>query len=156
MDTEGDSEVRQRHVLQDNQDDEEATKKAMEAAMADPMVRSPPKPAGSTTVDEYWDLEDDENWVDGQSGQEENTEKTQEQLEAARKRRVLKRDGLEMGVAFVVHLVIMCIYIYIHVYDATVFKRNKGAGYPGYKTYGGRWKFLTYINLVCSLDIRLQ
>ena len=149
MSVEGDSEVRQRHVLQEaDQDEAEATKEAIEAAMADPMVRSPAKPAGTTTVDEYWDLDDDENWVDGQSSQEGMSTRTPEDLEIARKRRVLKRDSWEVGVAFVVHLVIMCVYIYIHVYDATVFKRNKGAGYPGYNTYGGRWKFLTYINLV--------
>lgn len=139
--------LRQRNVPKEPED--EATKKALETAMADPMVRTPAKPAASTNVDEYWDLDDDENWVDGQSSQEGNT-RTEEDLEIARKRRALKRDSFEVGVAFAVHLLIMCTYIYIHVYDATVFKRNKGAGYPGYSTYGGRWKFLTYINMVCK------
>ena len=136
------SDLRRRNLPQG---EDEAAKKALETARSDPMVRTPAKPVGSTTVDEYWDLDDDENWAEGQSGEDKPTE---EDLEAARKRRVLKRDGWEVGVAFVVHLLIMCVYIYIHVYDATVFKRNKGAGYPGHNSYGGRWKFLTYINLV--------
>jgi len=142
MAEEDNSDLRRRNLPQD---EDEATKKALDAAMSDPMVRSPAKPVGSTTVDEYWDLDDDENWVEGQSSEEKSTP---EDLEAARKRRVLKRDAWEVGVAFVVHLLIMCMYIYIHVFDATVFKRNKGVGFPGQKTYGGRWKFLTYINSV--------
>lgn len=127
----------------------DSTQKALETAVADPMVRTPAKPAGTTTVDEYWDLDDDENWVDGQTpGQGAGQGRSPEDLELARKRRVLKRDGWEVGVAFVFHLVMMCTYIYIHVYDATIFKRNKGVGFEECNTLGGRWKFLTYINLV--------
>lgn len=146
--------VRQRNLSQvahgsTEQAEVDSIKKALEIATADPMVRTPAKPAGTTTVDEYWDLDDDENWVDGQTpGQDAGQERSPENLELARRRRVLKRDGLEMGVAFVFHLVVMCTYMYIHVYDATIFKRNKGVGFKGSFTFGGRWKFLTYINLV--------
>ena len=126
----------------------DSTKKALEMATADPLVRTPAKPAGTTTIDEEWDLDDDENWVDGQTPGQGVGQRSQENLELARRRKVLKRDGWEMGVAFVFHLVVMCAYIYIHVYDATILKRNKGVGFKDCFTYGGRWKFLTYINMV--------
>ena len=123
------------------------------AAVKDPLVRSPPKPVDQSKVDEYWDLEDDENWVDGQSPGAEK-ERDEEDIEMTRRRRVLKRDSVEVGVAFAFHLVVMCVYIYIHVYDATIIKRNKGKGFEGIQTYGGRWKYLTYWNLVrCYISL---
>ena len=63
---------------------------------------------------------------------------------------MLKRDAIEAGTALVVHLIFMCIFIYIHVYDASVVKKTKGKGFPGLLTYGGRWKYLTYLNLVST------
>lgn len=84
---------------------------------------------------DYWDLDDD-GW------------ETSHQSSTSRPRRILRRSNTEMGVTFVCHLALMCFYIFVHVYDATIFKRNKGAGFEGSETYGGRWKYLTYINLV--------
>ena len=115
------------------------------SAVKDPFVRSPPKPFNESNIDDYWDLEDDEDWVDGQNS---TNRQTKEDAEQVRKRRVLKRGSVEVGIAFVFHLLAMCVYIYIHVYDATIVKRNKGRGFVGIDTYGGRWKFLTYCNLV--------
>ena len=111
----------------------------------DPLVRVSAKPASESTVDEKWDLEDDEDWADGQTP---GAEQTEADKEISRRRRVLKRGALEVGIAFAFHLTMMCVYIYIHVYDATVVKKTKEKGFPGLYTYGGRWKYMTYINLV--------
>lgn len=124
---------------------EDAVNEALGEAVKDPLVRTSAKPPGQSKIDEKWDLEDDENWADGQSPGEEQTEQAAEQT---RRRRVLKRGALEVGIALIFHLVVMCVYIYIHVYDATIVKRNKGKGFEGINTYGGRWKYLTYWNLV--------
>lgn len=125
---------------------------AFGGAVKDPLVRTSAKPPSETNVDEKWDLEDDEDWVDGQTP---GKEQTAEDAELARRRRVLKRDAFEVGVAFAFHLAAMCVYIYIHVYDATLVKKNKGKGFEGLSTYGGRWKYLTYINLVRKYYIGL-
>ena len=84
--------------------------------------------------DEGWGIDDDQ-WGSSYSTSE-----------LARKKSVLKRTNTEVGIAFVCHLALMCYYIYVHVYDATIVKRSKGVGFD--LTYGGRWKFLTYINMV--------
>ncbi len=126
------------------QDQKDLAREAIAGAIKDPLVRTSAKPPDESKVDEKWDLEDDENWVDGQNP----TERTEDDVELAKRRRVLKRDSIEVGTAFVFHLAMMCVFIYIHVYDATIVKRNKGKGFEGLATYGGRWKFLTYINLV--------
>lgn len=119
-------------------------------ATKDPLVRESAKPPGESTVDEKWDLEDDEDWVDGQTPGKEQTETAKE---VSRRRRILKRGALEVGIASAFHLAILCAYIYIHVYDATVVKKTMGKGFPGLLTYGGRWKYLTYINLVRKHEI---
>ncbi len=98
---------------------------------------------------DQWDL-DDEGWG------EESGEKVQtrdEDGELTRRRKILRRSTREVSTAFVCHLVLMCLYVYIHVHDATIFKRNKGKGFVGAFTYGGRWKFLTYINMVSSTNV---
>jgi hypothetical protein len=115
------------------------------SAEKDPLVRAPAKPASESTVDEQWDLDDDEDWVDGQSPEKEQSEA---EKEISRRRRVLKRGPVEVGIAFAFHLTMLGIYIYIHVYDATIVKKTRGKGFPGLETYGGRWKYLTHINLV--------
>lgn len=130
--------LKQRRKKESEEEDDDA----LAQASKDPLVRSPPKAPKDSQIDEDWDLEDDEDWV---GPREEKT------MEVARKRRVLKRDNVEVGIAFIIHLVVMAVYIYIHVYDATIFKRNKGKGFDGAFTYGGRWKYLTYCNLVRSL-----
>ena len=69
--------------------------------------------------------------------------------EAANKRgHTLRRTNVQVGLGCACHFIIMCCYMYIHVYHATVFERTKGKGYEGVNTYGGRWKYLTDINLV--------
>ncbi len=67
---------------------------------------------------------------------------------ACRRKSILRRTQGELTLTFAFHLIVMCLYICIHVYDATVFKRTGGKGFEGAETYGGRWKYLTYINLV--------
>ena len=137
-------ETRRRRLDESREKDQDVAQEALAEAIKDPLVRTAAKPPDPTKVDEEWDLEDDEDWVDGQSPKE----RTEDDIELSRRRRVLKRDSIEVGIAFVFHLVLMCVFIYIHVYDATIIKRNKGKGFEGLQTYGGRWKFLTYINLV--------
>ena len=58
---------------------------------------------------------------------------------------------LEIVTAFFLHLIVLGFYVYVHVYDGTVYKRNKGMGFIGMDRFGGRWKFLTYINMVSLL-----
>ncbi len=91
--------------------------------------------------DDYWDLSDDDDWGGTGGG-------GSRQSSASRHRQILRRSNIEIGVSFVCHLVLMCFYIFVHVYDATIFKRSKGVGFEGHFTYGGRWKYLTYLNLV--------
>ena len=69
-------------------------------------------------------------------------------LSIYRQQRITRRSGAEIGVAFLCHLALLSFYIYAHVYDGTIFKRNKGRGFVGWDTFGGRWKYLTYINFV--------
>lgn len=66
----------------------------------------------------------------------------------SRRRKILRRSTTETAIAFVCHTALMCFYIYAHVYDGTIFKRNKGKGFEGAGEYGGRWKYLTYTNFV--------
>ena len=60
----------------------------------------------------------------------------------------MQRGALESAVALLVHLAGLGFYVYVHVYDGTNAKRTGGKGLPGIGVFGGRWKFLTYINLV--------
>ena len=126
MATTSKAEVRKRHREQEVKEDEDDDVSPEEA-----------EPAQEQGAD-YWDLDDDDQW--GSSAYSTS--------ELAKRRRVLRRSNTEVGVAFVCHLAIMCYYIYVHVYDATIVKRSKGVGFDGILTFGGRWKFLTYINLV--------
>ena len=126
------TEVRRRHRDEGAEENEDA----------EPDVSpedSEPAPEGT----DYWDLDDDDQW--GSSSYSSS--------ELAKKRKVLRRSNLEVGIAFVCHLTLMCYYIYVHVYDATIVKRNKGEGFDF--SYGGRWKFLTYINIVRAMQHNL-
>ena len=69
-------------------------------------------------------------------------------MDISRRRGILKRGAVEVGIGTAFHLLMLCAYLYIHVYDASVVKTAKDKGFPGLLTYGGRWKYLTYINLV--------
>ena len=60
----------------------------------------------------------------------------------------MQRGNLEILVALLVHLAGLGFYVYVHVFDAANFKRTGGKGVAGADIFGGRWKFLTYINLV--------
>lgn len=133
------------------QDQDAALDEVLGTAVKDPLVRTPAKPPDPSKLDEKWDLEDDEDWVEGQSP---GGERAEEDAELSRRRRVLKRDSVEAGTALLVHLLFMCIYIYIHVYDATIVKKTKGKGFPGLLSYGGRWKYLTYWNLVSRVHTK--
>ena len=48
------------------------------------------------------------------------------------------------------HLFMMCFYVFVHVYDAMIYNQHESRWFSGKgeSLYGGRWKFLTYINLV--------
>ena len=63
-------------------------------------------------------------------------------------RRVMTQGSVEVAVALLVHLVGLGFYVYVHVLDGTNLKKTEGKGVPGIDVFGGRWKFLTYINLV--------
>lgn len=145
MSTGDEARARRRKPPESEEQDQEAAYAALATAVNDPLVRTPAKPSDPSKVDEKWDLEDDEDWVEGQSP---GGERSEEDAELSRRRRVLKRDSVEAGTALVVHLIFMCVFIYIHVYDATIVKKTNGKGFPGLFTYGGRWKYLTYWNLV--------
>lgn len=136
---------RRKPPVTEEQEQKAAVDAALASAMKDPLVRTPAKAPDASKVDEKWDLEDDEDWVEGQSP---GGERQEEDAELSRRRRVLKRDAVESGIALLVHLVLMCVYIYIHVYEAAIVKKTKGKGFPGLLTYGGRWKYLTFLNLV--------
>lgn len=56
-----------------------------------------------------------------------------------------------MAVSLFVHLAGLGFYVYVHVFDGTNVKKTGGKGVPGAEVFGGRWKFLTYINLVSFL-----
>ena len=112
----------------------------------DPLVRT--TNIQDAKVDEDWDLEDDDDWAEGQEQSQDEKLTEEEEAEVVRKRRVLKRDMIELGTGLLYHLLVLCVYIGIHVYDATIVKRNDGKGFDGLQTYGGRWKYLTYCNLV--------
>lgn len=122
------AEARRRHHIE----------KAKEDGSSDLREQPVPTAPGEGEDEEgEWGI-DDEGW-----------DSTYSTSELARKRRVMKRTNGEVGIAFVCHLALMCYYIYVHVYDATIVKRSKGVGFDF--SYGGRWKFLTYINMVSRL-----
>ena len=69
-----------------------------------------------------------------------------------KKGKFARRTQEEIALGFVVHLLMLFYWVFVHVYDATIIKglsvegRNKVI--PSYETNVGRWKYLTYINLV--------
>ena len=131
MATTSETEFRKRHHKQEVEENEDAEVSPEETEPA------PEQEQGA----DHWDLEDDDQWASS----------AYSTSELAKRRNVLRRSNTEVGVAFVCHLVLMCYYIYVHVYDATIVKRSKGVGFEGMDTFGGRWKFLTDINIVRKL-----
>lgn len=64
--------------------------------------------------------------------------------------KVLRRTTEEMILAFIIHLIFLVYYIAVHVYDSTVFKKCKDPNlfFGDYNTFGGRYKYLTYLTMV--------
>ena len=89
--------------------------------------------------EEDWGV-DDEGWT------------PKEEPEEMKQKHLARRTVNEIVLSFFCHLLIMSFYIHAHVYDATIYKRNAGKGFKGSEMYGGRWKFLTYINFVSNLS----
>ena len=68
------------------------------------------------------------------------------------KKRFYRKTQTELVIGYVVHVVLLGFYVFVRVYEATVIKRmsteSKEIAFPWSGMYGGRWRFLTYINLV--------
>lgn len=92
---------------------------------------------------EEWGIEDDGDWG-GKSDQSQPGKETQEQ----HIKRIINKTNMEMMVGFLLHLGLLGFCVYVQVYDSTNLKRTGGKGLPGLFTFAGRWKYLTYINLV--------
>ena len=76
---------------------------------------------------------------------------------AKRKRSHYRRTQADSFIGFLVHFLLMCFNVYIGVYEAGVIKTLKARGehikaFPGIETYGSRWKYFTYINLVSIIS----
>ena len=69
-----------------------------------------------------------------------------------RKSKYGRRTQDEVLLGFVVHLLMMFYWVFVHVYDSTVVKSlsedARRVAFPVYDQFLGRWRFLTYINLV--------
>jgi len=69
-----------------------------------------------------------------------------------KKAKFSRRTQEEIAIGFVVHLLMLFYWVFVHVYDATVVKslstEARKIAFPAYEEPLGRWKFLTYINLV--------
>ena len=83
-----------------------------------------------------------------------NTSRIGEEVEITRdpvetqKQRVITPGIFEIDTAFFLHLTMLGFYVYVHVYDCTVYEKNKETWFPESEKFGGRWKYLTYINMV--------
>ena len=68
-----------------------------------------------------------------------------------RKSKYGRRTQVEVLFGFVVHL-LMFYWVFVHVYDSTVVKSlsedARRVAFPTHDQFLGRWRFLTYINLV--------
>ena len=55
------------------------------------------------------------------------------------------------GLGLMVHLLLLIIYIAVHIHGTIIFKNcpNPEKYFHGSFTFGGPWKYLTHINLVC-------
>jgi len=69
-----------------------------------------------------------------------------------RKAKYGRRTQVEVLLGFVVHLLMLFYWVFVHVYDSTVVKSlsedARRIAFPFYGQLLGRWRFLTYINLV--------
>ena len=95
---------------------------------------------------EDWGIDDDGDW-----GSKTDPSQPKKETQEQRIQRVMTPGIFEIVTAFFLHLTVLGFYVYVHVYDGTVYKRNKGMGFIGVDKFGGRWKYLTYINMVSLL-----
>ena len=76
-----------------------------------------------------------------------------------KKAKFSRRTQGELALGFVVHLLMLFYWVFVHVYDATVIKglsdEDRIKVYPDYNNPVGRWKFLTYINMVRNVNLWL-
>ena len=87
--------------------------------------------------------------------EEEDVAQVREEHPQAKCYKILRRTQVELGLAFIVHLLFLLCFIAVHIYDRTLLKRcpDPDKYFVGWNTYGGRFKFLTYLNMVsCSLS----
>ena len=68
--------------------------------------------------------------------------------------KILRRPFSEVTRAFAVHLVFLLYCMAVNITDATVFKQctDHDQSFPGYNTFGGRFKYLTHVFMVRSHD----
>ena len=73
--------------------------------------------------------------------------------EVERVPRPMRRSLAELTVGSMYHFAVLCFYVYVHVYDATLMKKcpQPDKFFIGSNSYGGRWKYLTFINLWLQL-----
>ena len=79
-----------------------------------------------------------------------------EALFTKKQRKFHRRSNVEVLISHVVHFGILCFCVYVKVFESGVIRRladegNLDKGFPGILSFGGRWKFLTYINFVSTI-----
>ena len=84
--------------------------------------------------------------------EEEDVAQVRQEHPLAKYYKILRRTQVELGLTFIVHLLFLICIIAVHIYDRTLMKRcpDPDKYFVGWNTYGGRFKFLTYINMVSS------
>ena len=72
-----------------------------------------------------------------------------------RKGKFPRRTQGELALGFVIHLLMLFYWVFVHVYDGTIIKglsvEDRLKFFPVYENTVGRWKFLTYINMVSEI-----
>ena len=66
------------------------------------------------------------------------------------RRSVLSRTGSEAAIALFFHTLVLCYYMYAMVWEASLVKHSSAPDriWYGATNFAGRWKFLTYLNMV--------
>ncbi len=82
--------------------------------------------------------------MDGEGEQNSNQDELAETIINA----VLIPSTKETVISTLCHFTLVCFYICVHLYDASVFAEHEAVWYRGGGSYGGRWQALTYILLV--------
>ena len=72
-----------------------------------------------------------------------------------RKGKFPRRTQGELALGFVIHLLMLFYWVFVHVYDGTIIKglsvEDRRKVVPDYENTVGRWKFLTYITMVSEM-----